>query len=175
MEAINAVGSHIDHIALFRESLAKIVRELGFVFNDQQLHAQRSRRGLSQPVQIVICTFYPRSVPVLTLSPWLRAYRLSVLSNGKDHEMKLTHLVCLEGDHPGYGTPPTAQASSMWHPAPTEEGFTYHPDHFQSTKTRAQVMAEVEAAPDGTLAILQRGAPLPIKSSSAEDAPAGCR
>ena len=82
--------------------------------------------------------------------------------------MKLPHIAALKAIVLATALPLTAQASSMWHPAPTEEGFTYHPDHFQSTKTRAQVMAEVEAAlKDGTLAILQRGAPLPIKSSAA--------
>ncbi len=82
--------------------------------------------------------------------------------------MKLPHIAALKAIVLATALPLTAQASSMWHPAPTEEGFTYHPDHFQSTKTRAQVMAEVEAAlKDGTRAILQRGAPLPIKSSEA--------
>ena len=62
--------------------------------------------------------------------------------------------------------PMAAQANSVWHLGPGEAGVTYHPDHFKSTKTRAQVMAEVEAArKDGTLALLQRGEPLPIKSS----------
>lgn len=62
--------------------------------------------------------------------------------------------------------PLAAQASSVWHPAPGEAGVTYHPVHFKSTKTRAQVMAEVDAArKDGTLLLLQRGAPLPVKSS----------
>lgn len=61
--------------------------------------------------------------------------------------------------------PLAAQANSVWHPASGEAGVTYHPDHFKSTKTRAQVMAEVEAArKDGSLALLQRGAPLPMKS-----------
>jgi hypothetical protein len=41
-----------------------------------------------------------------------------------------------------------------------------HLDHWKSTKTRAQVMAEVEAArKDGTLALMQRNAPLPIKAT----------
>jgi len=61
--------------------------------------------------------------------------------------------------------PLAAQANSVWHTASGEAGVTYHPDHFKSTKTRAQVMAEVEAArKDGSLALLQRGAPLPMKS-----------
>ena len=68
--------------------------------------------------------------------------------------MKLPHIAALKAIVLATALPLTAQASSMWHPAPTE--------------TRAQVMAEVEAAlKDGTLAILQRGAPLPIKSSEA--------
>lgn len=64
--------------------------------------------------------------------------------------------------------PLAAQANSVWHPAGGEAGVTYHPEHFKSTKTRAQVMAELEAArKDGTLALLQSesGAPLPVKSS----------
>ena len=82
--------------------------------------------------------------------------------------MKLTHLVAMKAIILATALPMAAQASSMWHPAPTEEGFTYHPDHFQSTKTRAQVMAEVEAArKDGTLTLMQRGLPVPIKSSAA--------
>ncbi|OYY67242.1 MAG: DUF4148 domain-containing protein, partial [Burkholderiales bacterium 28-67-8] len=40
--------------------------------------------------------------------------------------------------------PVMAQANSLYHPAQGEVGFTEHPDHWKSTKTRAQVMAEVE-------------------------------
>ena len=62
--------------------------------------------------------------------------------------------------------PLAAQANSVWHTTSGEAGVTYHPDHLKSTKTRAQVMAEVDAArKDGTLALLQRGAPVPVKSS----------
>ncbi|HNR82655.1 DUF4148 domain-containing protein [Ottowia sp.] len=62
--------------------------------------------------------------------------------------------------------PVLAQANSLYHSAQGEVGFTEHPDHWKSTKTRAQVMAEVEAArKDGTLALMQRGAPLPIKNT----------
>ena len=62
--------------------------------------------------------------------------------------------------------PVMAQANSLYHPANTDAGYTEHPDHWKSTKTRAQVMAEVEAArKDGTLALMQRGAPLPIKNT----------
>lgn len=57
-------------------------------------------------------------------------------------------------------------ANSMWHPDSGEAGFTYHPDHLKSAKTRAEVLAELDAArKDGTLALMQRGAPLPVKAS----------
>lgn len=62
--------------------------------------------------------------------------------------------------------PLAAQASSLWHPAANEAGFTEHPDHFKSTKTRAEVRAEVEAArKDGTLLLIQRSSPLPVRSA----------
>ena len=57
-------------------------------------------------------------------------------------------------------------ATSEWHPSNGEAGFTYHPDHVKSTKTRAEARAELEAArKDGTLALMQRGAPLPPKAT----------
>lgn len=62
--------------------------------------------------------------------------------------------------------PMLAQASSTLHAAPGEAGVTEHPDHWQSTKTRAQVMAEVDAArKNGTLALMQRNVPLPTKAT----------
>jgi hypothetical protein len=62
--------------------------------------------------------------------------------------------------------PVMAQATTQYHPAAGEVGFTEHADHWSSTKTRAQVMAEVEAArKDGTLALMQRNAPLPMKAT----------
>ncbi|EHR73122.1 DUF4148 domain-containing protein [Ideonella sp.] len=62
--------------------------------------------------------------------------------------------------------PVLAQANSLYHPASNERGYTEHPDHWKSTKTRAEVLAEVDAArKDGTLVLIQRGAPLPQKST----------
>lgn len=62
--------------------------------------------------------------------------------------------------------PLMAQANSLYHPAQNNAGYTKHPDHWQSTKTRAEVLAEVEAArKDGTLALMQRNAPLPMKAT----------
>ena len=60
--------------------------------------------------------------------------------------------------------PATGMADGLWHPANTEAGFTEHPDHMLRGKTRATVLAEL-ARKDGTLALLQRGAPIPIPSA----------
>ena len=58
--------------------------------------------------------------------------------------------------------PMAASATSVYHPAQGEAGATQHLDHLTSTKTRAQVQAEVLAAQkDGTLFSIQRGLPLP--------------
>ncbi|OJV62595.1 MAG: DUF4148 domain-containing protein [Burkholderiales bacterium 64-34] len=62
--------------------------------------------------------------------------------------------------------PGLASASSLYHPAGGEIGYTTHPDHVQSTKSRAEVIQSVEAArKDGTLAVLSRGGVLPIKAT----------
>ena len=62
--------------------------------------------------------------------------------------------------------PGLASASSLYHPAGGEVGFTTHPDHFQSSMSRAEVLQSVAAArKDGTLAILQRGGVLPVKAT----------
>jgi Domain of unknown function (DUF4148) len=60
--------------------------------------------------------------------------------------------------------PAVSMASSVYHPANTEQGFTVHWDHFQSTKTRAQVMAELDAArKDGSIRFLTLGMAVPTK------------
>ncbi|HRY08119.1 MAG TPA: DUF4148 domain-containing protein [Hyphomicrobiaceae bacterium] len=62
--------------------------------------------------------------------------------------------------------PAAAQASSLWHPAPGEQGFTFHPDHSTSTKTRAEVLRELEQAKaDGSYSYLQRGLAVPSRAS----------
>lgn len=62
--------------------------------------------------------------------------------------------------------PGLAQATWVYHAASGEAGFTYHPDHAVNGKLRAEVLAELEGArKDGTLALIQRGAPLPIKKA----------
>ena len=61
--------------------------------------------------------------------------------------------------------PMAASATSVYHPAQGEAGATQHLDHLTSTKTRAQVQAEVLAAQkDGTLFSIQRGLPLPAET-----------
>lgn len=65
-----------------------------------------------------------------------------------------------------FALPGLAQADSMYHPAGGEVGYTYHPEHFKSTKTRAEVIAEVEAArKDGTLRLYQLALPVPVKNA----------
>ena len=60
--------------------------------------------------------------------------------------------------------PTAAQANSLWHPAPGDQGFTFHPDHSTSTKTRAEVLRELEQAKaDGSYFYLQRGLPVPMR------------
>lgn len=62
--------------------------------------------------------------------------------------------------------PGLSQATSIYHAASGEAGFTYHADHARNGKSRAEVLAELDAArKDGTLALIQRGAPVPIRQA----------
>jgi len=61
--------------------------------------------------------------------------------------------------------PMAASATSLYHSAPGEAGFTVHSDHLTSSKTRAQVQAEVLAAQkDGSRSRIARGLPLPAET-----------
>lgn len=60
--------------------------------------------------------------------------------------------------------PGMASASSLYHPSGGEIGYTTHPEHQQSTRSRRELLQAVEdARKDGTLALMSRGAPLPLK------------
>ncbi|MBD5802742.1 DUF4148 domain-containing protein [Aromatoleum evansii] len=60
--------------------------------------------------------------------------------------------------------PTAALAGSLWHPANNEAGFTFHPDHSTSTKTRTEVLKELEEAKaDGSYSYLLRGLPPPSR------------
>ncbi|MER2552465.1 MAG: DUF4148 domain-containing protein [Thauera sp.] len=62
--------------------------------------------------------------------------------------------------------PTAALADSLWHPANNEAGFTFHPDHSTSTKTRAEVLKELEQAKaEGSYYYLQRGLPVPSRNT----------
>ena len=62
--------------------------------------------------------------------------------------------------------PLAAQANSVWHNAGGEAGVTYHPEHFKSAKSRADVLADLEAArKDGSLWFLQRGIPVSVRNA----------
>lgn len=74
--------------------------------------------------------------------------------------MRIRHRPLLPLLAAALAAPVLAQANSVWHPASTEAGVTYLPEHFRSTKTRAEVAADVAAArKDGTLALLSRDTP----------------
>ncbi|MEI2677406.1 MAG: DUF4148 domain-containing protein [Burkholderiaceae bacterium] len=61
--------------------------------------------------------------------------------------------------------PGLASATSLWHYGNGDAEESYHPEHLISTKTRAEVLQELEAArKDGTLWYLQHGLPVPIKA-----------
>jgi hypothetical protein len=62
--------------------------------------------------------------------------------------------------------PGVALANSDWHFTNSEAGYTYFPDHVKSTKTRAEVLRELEQAKaDGSYYYLQRGVPAPSRNS----------
>lgn len=68
--------------------------------------------------------------------------------------------------------PGIASASSGWHPAWGEEASTFHPDHLTAQRSRAEVLAELDAARrDGTLGLASRGLALPQRA----DGPARSR
>lgn len=81
--------------------------------------------------------------------------------------MKTARLLVLSAIAVVTALPVVAQANSIYHPAPGEQGYTEHWDHFRSTKTRAQVLAEVEMArKDGSLRLMHWELPVPVKSST---------
>lgn len=54
--------------------------------------------------------------------------------------------------------PGLAQATAAYHLVGGEAGFSHHPGHVPSSRTRAEVQAEVAAArQNGTLAVMERG------------------
>jgi hypothetical protein len=80
--------------------------------------------------------------------------------------MNIRYRILLPAVAAALAMPALAQASAEWHPTLRGAGYTYHPDHFQSAKTRAQVMAEVDAASKGSaLASIGHNVPLPITST----------
>ena len=66
-------------------------------------------------------------------------------------------------------TPGFSFAESLWEPAKGNSGGNFRQDHFQSTKTRADVMQELQAArKDGSLlstSDLERGLTVPTKNA----------
>jgi hypothetical protein len=63
--------------------------------------------------------------------------------------------------------PGAAFASSLYHDAGGEVGFTTNPGHVRSELSRSDVLQTVALArKDGTLAVLARGGALPVKASA---------
>ncbi|WP_168109763.1 DUF4148 domain-containing protein [Ramlibacter lithotrophicus] len=57
-----------------------------------------------------------------------------------------------------------AFADQVLHAANTEQGYVNYPEHAKAGRSRAEVIAEMEAAKkDGTWEFIRRGAPLPVK------------
>ena len=64
--------------------------------------------------------------------------------------------------------PLAALAAGPYHPAPTEAGVTYHPEHASSDKSRSQVLAELDTAMGNPAwKNVSRGAPWPAAPVSA--------
>lgn len=65
-----------------------------------------------------------------------------------------------------FAAPGLASATAPWH-APVGDGdATFHPEYSKSTRTRAEVIQELEAArKDGSLWYLNRGLPVPMKNA----------
>lgn len=62
--------------------------------------------------------------------------------------------------------PLVASAASPYHPAPTEAGVTYNPDHVGNEKTRSQVLAELDTASKlRAWTSASRGAPWPMATT----------
>lgn len=60
-----------------------------------------------------------------------------------------------------------AFANDVIHSATNEMGYTVHPDHATGSKSRDQVIAEIEAAKkDGTWQYHRLGVPLPVKGGT---------
>ena len=61
----------------------------------------------------------------------------------------------------------TALANGPIHSTNSEMGYTTHPDHANSGKSRAEALAEIEQArKDGTWQYHRIGAPLPMKAGT---------
>lgn len=64
--------------------------------------------------------------------------------------------------------PSAVLAGATWHFTGGEAGFTFYPDHVPGTKTRADVLRELQQAKaDGSYRYLERGLPLPPPSTGA--------
>ncbi len=79
--------------------------------------------------------------------------------------MRTHRLVTLAAVALVLSAPGLVSATSLWHTASGEASDSFHPDHIKSTKTRAEVVKELDdARKDGSLRFLQLALPVPVKS-----------
>ncbi|WP_051303536.1 DUF4148 domain-containing protein [Comamonas composti] len=76
------------------------------------------------------------------------------------HPNSVTLMAAAIAASAGLALPGVAAADTYWHPANNEAGVKVYPEHFQSSKTRAQVRAEtVEAMRNGGLSRFESNYP----------------
>lgn len=66
--------------------------------------------------------------------------------------MNIRKTILLSAVAVAFAAPGLSSATSLWHQSNLERGDTFYPDHLKSSKTRAEVVRELEVArQDGTL------------------------
>ena len=65
--------------------------------------------------------------------------------------MNIRKTILLSAVAVAFAAPGLSSATSLWHQSNLERGDTFYPDHLKSSKTRAEVVQELEVArQDGT-------------------------
>jgi Domain of unknown function (DUF4148) len=60
--------------------------------------------------------------------------------------MNIRKTIVLSAAAIAFAVPALSSATSLWHPAQGDSGGEFRADHFQSSKTRAEVLQELQAA-----------------------------
>jgi hypothetical protein len=75
-----------------------------------------------------------------------RSKSLRTELNPQDVIMNIRKTILLSAAAIAFAAPGLSSATSLWHPAQGDSGGEFHGDHFQSSKTRAEVLQELQAA-----------------------------